>query len=264
MAREIASTLDARGAVADADRLRTALVTWIADPDPGIAWSAATDLVRHAPLCEALTETQRASILAAFLAQPSGKRSKAALAEAVAVARPAGAAAAIVDLVGTEETRWLTRAFASALVRIGDPEAETFVLRRLRAADAALSRDLLEVLAEIGGARGADAARGRLADADGRVRIDAAHAFGRIVRRLRGYSGRPSEAEGRADLAAAYDRSKSADEARAALWALAQLDHAEAYEVLRKAETGDARADVRRDARRYLLNPRLSFVLAGS
>src|SRR5258706_10629827 len=95
--RTLASLLGAEGAVAKPDLLREHLVAGMEDADPGFAWSAAVDFVRHAGLHAGLTAEQGARITGAFRRQPVGKATKEALALAVAGTADPSATRALVD-----------------------------------------------------------------------------------------------------------------------------------------------------------------------
>jgi HEAT repeat protein len=93
------------------------------------------------------------------------------------------------------------------------------------------------------------------------VRTEAAQAVGLLARvaRERDPEARPA---GRAELEGiAAAEAAGANEARAALWALAQLDDPEAWAALRRLAAEDPREGVRRDAERFLKSPRQSLIL---
>ncbi len=259
--RQIGATLDERGAVRDPAALRALLVTWMEDPDAGIAWSAATDFVRHRELHDTLTDEERTRIREAYRLRPAGKRTKAALAFAVASARPESAARALVDSLIEPQARLVRADVAEALRRLMDPQTTSLLLARLDSAQSAEAvEDLLSALGTIGGHAAADAVVARLADARPGVRVEAAHATGRIAQNVR--AGDPlARIEARPNLLALLDAATTHNERRAALWALAQLDDADAWAALRRVASESTDADVRRIAAQYLARPRQSLLL---
>jgi hypothetical protein len=256
--RSLCSFLDAEGAVAKPDGLREHLVAGMEDADPGLAWSAATDFLRHGELHEGLAPEQAGRIVAAFRRQPVGKRTKEALALAAAATRDPGATRALVDALEDPRARLVRVAVGEALRRRKDPAAAKLLLARLSAGGPAQRADALRVLGLAGVVEGAPAARERLADASAEVRTEAAQALGLLARAAR-------EADPAARLAGTADLAKAAaapgNEGRAALWALAQMDEAEAWAALRKFAADDPREEVRRYAGRYLKHPRQSLIL---
>jgi HEAT repeat protein len=259
--RRIAATLDDKGDVKDAETLRTSLVGWLEDADPGIAWSAATDLVRRQELVAALTEAERVRIRAAYVRCPIGKTTKEALAFAVAAARPPRAAETLVATLVMPEARQVRGAVAEALRRLRDPETEALLDARLSAADAPSRRNLLVALGAVGGQGAVAAARRSLADDDAAVRAEAARALGLVARTVRDADA-AARVEGREDLAHVVATAKSVDERRAALWALAQLNQPEAWAELRRAAADETLPEAARaEAARFLKAPRVSLIL---
>jgi HEAT repeat protein len=149
---------------------------------------------------------------------------------------------------------------AAALAALRDDGATARTLARLDGADAALRESLVLTLGVLGDATAVDEVRRRLSDDDAAVRTQAAHALGRIARAVR--SREPdARVEGVVQLVALAARARTANEQKAATWALAQLDRPEAYAQLRRLAETDPRDDVRRHARRYLEKPRVSLIL---
>jgi HEAT repeat protein len=259
--RTLASLLDAEGGVAKPDALRDHLVAGMEDGDPGFAWTAAMDFVRHAGLHAGLAREQGARIVAAFRRQPVGKRTKEALALAVACTKDPAAARSLVDALDDPRARLIRVSVAEALRRLGDPGAPKLLLAALADAGPGKRADLLRVLGLIGAVEAAPVARERLADQIPEVRTEAAQALGLMARAAR--EGDPAaRLPGRAELEKVASSTEAAgNEARAALWALAQLDDQEAWAALRRLAAGDPREDVRRHAERYLRNPRQSLIL---
>ena len=66
---------------------------------------------------------------------------------------------------------------------------------------------------------------------------------------------------GRAELQTAITTATSDNEQLATVWALAQFDEPEAYEILRRLAASDERPLVKQAAERFLANPRLSLIL---
>ncbi len=253
-------TLGDEGAVRDADALRALLVGWLADEDTGIVWSAAVDLHRHAELHAGLSAAERRAVLDAYRAHPIGKMSKGALARVLADARPPGAAAALLDTLGRPQARTVRGDVAEALVALGAPGVAAQALARLPAADAALRANLVLTLGVLGDGAAAGAVRRRLADDDADVRVQAAHALGRIARAVRA-ADPDARIDGRSELVAMVATARTANEQKAGTWALAQLDQPASYAQLRRMAKDDPREDVRRYAARYLERPRVALIL---
>ncbi len=235
------------------------LVTWMEDPDPGIAWSAATDFVSHEELHAALGPEERHRVLQAFRTQPAGRATKGALALAVAAARAPGAAEGLVEALGQPRAREVRSEIAEALRRLAEPSSEGLLLDALRTAPAPAQRcDVLVVLGAVATETSGAPVSELLRAPDTETRTEAARTLGLAARNAR---ERSPEARIRVDaplierLGAAEDER----ETRALLWALAQLDVPEAYEALRAAAVGDAREPVRRWAQSLVERPRRSL-----
>ncbi len=259
--RDIAATLDAAGRVKDAPALRTLLVGWMEDADPGVAWSAATDFVRLEELHAGLSNAERERIVAAYRRCPIGKTTKQALAFAVAATRHPTAAAALVDTLLEPEARFVRGDVAEALRRLRDPATETLIERRLTTGGADARKSLLVAAGAVGTEASVPAARRSLNDDDAAVRAEAAHALGRIARNVREKDAAARVAV-RDDLAHALTAAGTDDERRATLWALAQLDDQDAWKILRLAAADESAPQiVRTTAARYLKSPRVSLIL---
>ena len=146
MTQQIAATLATHERPADPAALRGLLITWMQDPAPGVAWSAATDFVRRRDLHSRLTGDQRAAVLAAFIGHPFGKASKDALATAAAMARPKGAGEALVEALAGGQGRTIRGTIADALSVLRDPVVPSRIAVKLEAADASSRADLIQVL----------------------------------------------------------------------------------------------------------------------
>ena len=248
--------------------LRALLVTWMDDTDAGVAWSAATDFVRHEELHAALTDGERARIVDAYTRQPIGKNTKDALAFAVAVTGSPAAAPALVDSLLLPGAGRIRATVAEALRRIGSPETESLVIARLRDAKPEQQESLLAALAVVGGSAAAREIRPLLESATAAVRVGALSALGNAARNVRAAdpTARLNLAETLAGRLPGRSHATDApppttDEIRATLWALAQLDEPAAYDALRTfAAEGDP-IDLRDYAARLVARPRQSLVL---
>lgn len=259
--RRIAATLDGAGRVADARALRTDLVAWTQDADPGIAWSAATDLVRHEELHDGLTDADRAAIVAAYRRTPIGKMTKHALALAAAITRHETAAAALVDTLAEDGAASVRGTVAAALRRLRDPDAEALIAKRIPDASPAVRKNLLVALGAIGTGACVPSVRLTLVDETETVRAEAAHAAGLVARNVREADPEARVAL-RADLEHAFTNAKSDAERRAILWALAQQDEADAWAALRRVAADEEQSEaVRAAAAEYLRAPRVSLLL---
>jgi hypothetical protein len=248
----------------DASVLRTLLVQWMEDADPGVAWSAATDFVRHVELHASLPAADGARIVAAFRRQPVGKTTKDALAFAVAATRSPEAASALVESLLLPDASRIRGAVAEALRESDDPTAEPALVAALVDATPAQRCALLGALGTVGATGAAPAVTALLADGDGSVRVEAAAALGGMARNARAKD--PQARLGVADALTSRISGKAAEtlpenEFRAVLWALAQLDEVPAFDALRKIAASSAREAVRDYAARLLARPRQSLVL---
>lgn len=254
--RTIAETLE------DADAYRTLLVGLIEDGDPGIAWSAATDLVRHAEMHDALTLDERQRIVAAFERQPIGKATKKALALAAAATRDAAATPALVRSLLLPRAREIRIEIGVALRRLESPDTVGLLAQALESAEPQQTVNLVNALGTAAPASAAAAAvaHGHVLSVDPAVRVEAAHALGLIWRKL--HRANPQgRLSGWEELLTALDQPRTKNEQLAAVWALAQCDEQQVYEALQELATSDERPLVRQAAKRYLANPRLSLVL---
>lgn len=260
MVRELVSMLGRGTTVARPDALRQLLVRWMEDDEPGVVWSAATDFVHHERLHGALTEQEGKRIVEAYRRHPVGKRSKHALALATAATRHAHAGRALVDSLLGPDASQIRGMVCDALARLDDPAVPALLHAALRVAPPERRPWLVTAIGSVGVEPSVSVVKPLLIDPSRQVRVEAAHALGRIARRVR---ERDSEdriaAHGALHAFALTARTKN--EQKASLWALAQLDAPDAYAILRKLATHDVRPDVRRFARRYLDRPRLSLIL---
>ena len=261
MVREIAATLGEGAEIEKPEELERLLLGWIQDADPGVVWSAATDFVRHAKLFGEIAEKDSKGIVDAYVRHPIGKASKDALALAVAAARHPKAGEVLVESLLLPESRRIRGAVGDALWRLADPEVPALVASKIAEADAGHRATLVQVLGLVGGGEQASTVQTLLEDEkDVSVRIEAAHALGRIARNVR--ESDPTErVRGRVELYSRILLAKHPNELRACLWALAQLDAPEAFALLRYLIENDERPLVRRLAKRYLERPRTSLVL---
>jgi HEAT repeat protein len=255
----IAGTLGEGNEVREPDRLRSILVSLMDDADPGIAWSGALDFVRHHELHEGLSEAERATILAAYRRQPIGKATKGALAYAVAATRDPAAGTVLLDSMAAKGASRIRTAVGEALRRLADPAVPAELSKRIDKAEGEGRADLLIVLGGMETPEGVESAARHLDDETRVVRLAAAHTLGLSARAL--HAGKPAaEVPGLDKLRLWLENVRSENEIRACLWAIAQLDRPEAYDVLRNALT-DPREDVRRFASQYLKQPRQSLLL---
>jgi HEAT repeat protein len=260
MAKKIAATLPGKGREADLSAYRTLLLGWLSDPEPGVVWSAAMDFTRRRDLHAELTDEERKQVLSAFVAHPFGKASKDALVMAVAAAKPTGAGEALVTALLSPGGRSIRGTVADALVEIGDGTVPGRIAAALPEAPARAQADLLQVLGAVGGAESVDVARAYVTNGTAEVRVEAAHALGRIARSVR--EEKPDAVvAGRTDLTGLLAMAKDARSQQAALWALAQLQDPDAVALLTKLAAEDDRDFVKTWAKRYRDRPRLSLIL---
>jgi hypothetical protein len=259
--RRIAATLPAGDRAGDPASRLALLVDLMGDPDPGLAWSAAVDFEAWEDLHGLVSADDGRRILAAFTGRKAGKRDKEALAMAVGMARPAGALDALLDGVDPAGGTSLRGTIGDALVRLADPETSARIAERIGKAEGAARADFLALLGAAGeGQVALGAVRRYTTDPTPAARLEAAHALGRIARRIR-QAGPGTEVEGRTELVGLLGAAHSDAERKASLWALAQLDDPEAFALLRRLAEEDPREYVRRTARLYLTRPRLTLTL---
>jgi len=243
MVRKIAATLETDSRDADPDALRSLLVGWMQDPEPGVAWSAAVDFVRRRDLHEGLSDADRQRVLAAFVSHPYGKASKAALVMAVAAARPSEAGEALVSALLDESGRSIRVVVADALREIADPKVPASIASKLEGADGRARADLIQVLGAVGGGGSVDVVRRHVSDKSAEVQLEAAHALGLIARTVR--EEKPAAVvSGTTDLEGMLAASKDRRGQQAT-----------------KLAKDDEREFVRTWAGRYRDRPRLSLIL---
>ncbi|MHC4859248.1 MAG: HEAT repeat domain-containing protein [Planctomycetota bacterium] len=218
------------------------------------------DFVRHEGLRRLLTEQEGKLVIDAYRNHPIGKASKEALAMAVAMSGHKGAGDALLESLLFPKSVRIRGAVGDALWRLKDSSVPGKLVGNLEEADPRHRATLVQVLGRVGKKPEAPAARKLLADPVADVRIEAAHALGRIARNAR-EDDPTARVGGRADLYRRVLLSKTKNELRACLWALAQLDDPEAFDLLRRLADKDDRPLVRRLAKSYLERPRVSLVL---
>ncbi len=257
--RRLAATLPGDGRPDDPRARLAILLEHMADADPGFRHSGAADFVASPDLHPLLDAEGRGRILAAFRACPAGKADKERLALAVGLARPEGAAEALLDALGTGGGS-LDGAVADGLVRLGDPRTPALAAARLEAEGDAPRAALLRVLGATAGAESFALLRRRVADGPEAERVEAAHALGLAARRVR--EAEPGTAVGgRTELVGLLAVARTENGLEAALWGLAQLEDPDAWAVLESLAEEDPRPFVRRHARLYRDRPRLSLIL---
>jgi HEAT repeat protein len=261
IARAVASFLDGEGRIAKPAEYREALVAWMEDPEPGIAWSAAVDFVRLEELRAGLTAEQGARVVASFAKRPVGKSDKGALALAVAATRHPSAGRALAESLDDPRARLVRGDVGEALRRLKDPAATRILVGRAEDESPAKRADVLQVLGTVGDVQAAAAVRAHVSDGAAEVRVEAAHALGLLARVAREADpaarlGGREPLERMAAAAAATD-----NQIRAAHWSLAQMDDPEAWAALRRIAAEDPRETARLAAERYLKGPRQSLVL---
>jgi HEAT repeat protein len=240
--------------------LRDLLIELAGDRDDGIASGAALDLSRHHELLEDLQREQRRILLEAFRSRPPS-RARGRIARAVALSADPEAGRVLVDGLLQPEAGRDRVLVIDALRLLEDPAKESRVLARLPDSDPVQRRHLLSALGTVGSAASIGPVRSELRHAHAGVRIEAAHALGRVARNiLRAAPGEP--VGGRQELLEMVEKAELAQERKAALWALAQLDDPRAFDALRRlAADPETKQDVRRYAERVLARPRTSLVL---
>lgn len=260
MVRSTVRVLGEGTQVAEPAALRTLLVDWMDDRDPAVVWSAATDFVRHRELHAELSDDDALRVVEAFRRHPFGRRSRQALAMAAAVTGREAAAKALVECLGTPGGATIRGTVADALQRMRHRATQEMLLDLLRRGPPESRATVTQVVGRICGNDAAPPVAALLVDPSAEVRLEAAHALGRIAR-----TARAADPEDRIDVRGALHAlvlvSDRPAERKAGLWALAQLDDPQGYAILRKLAKEDGREDVRRHAARYLERPRVSLIL---
>jgi hypothetical protein len=278
--RSYASFLDDEGRVARGDAQHAFLLRELASPESGLPFSAGRDLVRHRELLTSVTTDERHAATAPLMIDRKADQDLASLVRVAGVMGDERATARLVSILLAPTTRTLRTHLSWALVqRASLPDAD--VIDRLDAAlgeaSPAQREDVCVALGALCEAGTPDAPRAEaplttlLRDPARPVRAVAAHGLGLLARAVR-RAPAPGEAEpqgGRAHLSNALEPLRrtvvdadTSNERRAALWAIAQIDTAEAWAQL-DAFANDAAADddVRAMATQYRRAPRTALVL---
>lgn len=236
------------------------LVSRMAETDGAVAWDAAIDFARHSELQKGLTDPQIGAIRRAFDASPRDTKQKRALARALGATESPAVVGSLLDALADTDSVSMREEIGGALLRTGRAHAATGIRERLPGAEPPARCHLLSALGHVGGVEDIDTARTHVRDAACDVRIQAAHALGRIARHCR--EQRTADAlPGTAELVAALETATDRNEKVACLWALAQLDHPDAVRALDRARTESPDPLVRRYAKRFRKQPRQSLIL---
>lgn len=270
--RAYAPLVDAEGRAVDRAALAAHLVDALVSDHAGLPYAAGRDLLHHEEVYAEFDDEQRARIAAALRTDRKPDRDAAGL--AVAAGRIGGddVVDALVDRLRAGDWRPQRAALTDAIGRLGTPRVLLALTRGIGRLEAPVRRDIGSAIGKLGLRDGSRTLIALLRDEDAGVQAEACHALGRLARAVR----RPDVdlAEPAADeeverrplievrphLATVVRESKDDTVRRAALWALAQIDHADAWDELRRLRD-DGDDVVRRWAEHYLARPRVELVL---
>lgn len=252
------------GRAADEPALAEHLVRSLESVSPGVAYAAGRDVVHHEEVLPHFDASHRVRLAAALRRDRKPDRDVAGLVTAAGLVGGEEIASALVTRL--RDGAWHVRRaeLTDALGRVSSLPVLAALTRDVSRLDAPLRGDVAAAVGKLGLRDGHRSLVALLRDGDEAVRAEACHALGRLARSVR----RPTEeteerrplVEARPHLATVVRDSADDSTRRAALWALAQIDHAAAWDELRTFEESDD-AWVRRWAKHYLAQPRVSLVL---
>lgn len=247
--RDLLTTLDGKGRIADPAKARALLVAAAAGASVRLRHGAALDLVREPALLAGATDAEREALVAAFDGLPNRDRARFHLARVLGLLKPEGAAATLAAALLAEDGEALADAVGPAVTDLGDPKAVQFLASKAADPSARVRRLVAKAL----GAAESPAARpgleSLLGAAEPAVRLEAALGLGRLrtpdaaPALLRRFRGEGAETDGlvRKGLA----------------WALGMSGEAV---VLEEAARTDGDPAFRRYVEDLLRNPTRGFV----
>ncbi len=277
-ARAFAACLSATGEVAEKPAFAELLVGGIESSASGVPFCAGRDLLRHAEIWPVLTPQQRERVAAAVATPRKADDDLAAIVLAAGRVGGPGADATLVARLLDPASRNLRRHVVEALSNRASPDLAATLSARIEAfpgeSGAPRRADIANALGRLG-LRGAETPLVRLlGDASPEVRLEAAHSLGLLARDVRAPAdATPGAAEAPrqkldtalAPIVAAFDavtdRASAEAERRALLWAVAQIDVAEAWAFLRRTAKEHPVPRVRDIAQQYLDRPRVGLLL---
>jgi HEAT repeat protein len=267
-ARRYAAALGPDGAVAKPGDLAGLLVESLASPANGLPSTAGRDLVRHQELVEKLTPAQRQTIDAALARPRKGDLDLASIIDAVGVAGTSASDEFLVARLLDPATRHLRLNLTAALRRHARPELVDLLARRLVDATDDQRADLVNALGRLGLRAASTQLVPALRDASSAVRVEAAHSLGLLARVVREpkpgvdvEAPREKLDEALPPLTDAVAVAKTEREKKSLLWALAQIDTADAWTSLKALRDESTDGRVRELAAEYVLHPRVELIL---
>ncbi len=277
------------------EALRAALVDALDGDDAGVVLSAALDLGRRAELLAGLSRAQSEQVVDVFARRGVQDRAQEALARVVALCGSPRAADALADACAADGAELLRGGLGDAAEAFGGSALAEALAARLAITTAPhRARTLVAALGAAGREVGLTALLGLLRADDATLRAEALHAVGRTARAIRARAAAarragavrsdadadappPAEvAQGaaapdatwsalrtrlRVALAQAALGARTANERRAAVWSLVQLDDPAATSFLRRLARDDPGGELGRLAEYHLARPRGSLVL---
>ncbi len=267
-ARRYAAALGPDGAVAHPVDLLALLVESVASPSAGIPACAGRDLVRHQELAEKLTPAERQTVDAALARPRKGDLDLAGIIDAAGVAGTSASDELLVARLVDPATRNLRLNATAALHRHAGPALVLLLAARLVGATPQQRADLVNALGRLELREASPQLTASLRDDATDVRVEAAHSLGLLARAVRAprpgadvEAPRPKLDEALRPLLAAVDAAKTDAEKKSALWALAQLDTADAWSALKRLRDESPDERVRSVAAQYVLHPRVELIL---
>jgi len=267
-ARRYAAALGPDAAVAKPADLAALLVESLASPASGVPACAGRDLVRHQELVEKLTPAQRQAVDAALARPRKGDLDLAGIIDAAGVAGTAASDEVLVARLVDPATRHLRLNVASALRRHARPELVDVLALRLVGATDDQRADLVNALGRLDLRAASPHLVKALRDASPAVRVEAAHSLGLLARVVRApkpgvdvEAPRDKLDDALKPLTDAVAAAKTEREKKSTLWALAQIDTADAWTALKALRDEAADGRVRELAGYFVLHPRVELIL---
>lgn len=273
-ARAFAACLSASGEVAEKAAFVELLVGGLESSASGVPFCAGRDLVRHAEVWPLLTPQQRDRVAAAVATQRKADDDLAAIVLAAGRVGGPAADATLVARLLDPSSRNLRRHVVEALSNRASPDLAATLAARIDAfpGDSGAPRraDLANALGRLGLRATETPLLRLLADTAPEVRLEAAHSLGLFARDVRApveaapgaaEAPRPKLDTSLAPIVAAFDRATAEAERRALLWAVAQIDVADAWAFLRRTAKEHPEPRVRDLAQQYLDRPRVGLLL---
>jgi hypothetical protein len=266
-ARRYGAALGPGAAITKPVDLAALLVESLASPASGVPACAGLDLLRHQELVEKLTPAQRQAVDAALARPRKGDLDLAGIIDAAGVAGTSASDEFLVARLVDPSTRHLRLNVTAALRRHARPELVDLLARRLVDATDDQRADLVNALGRVDLRAASPHLVLALRDASPAVRVEAAHSLGLLARVVREpkpgvdvEAPRDKLDEALKPLTDAVAVAKTEREKKSLLWALAQIDTADAWTALKSLRDESTDGRVRELAAQYALHPRVELI----